>query len=117
MSDREDLVPNFSVDELKLEDVYFKRVNHTLSISINVIEDYVRIVALNEFLKTFTLTASVKNMCESIEKHLDARKRRGYIEDENKYKNILPPKYEWMQHLHIVLDYGKLKQRSTKKSA
>ena len=41
----------------------------------------------------------------SIEKHLDARKRRGFIEDANKYGDVIPPKYEWMQHLHIVLDF------------
>ena len=69
---------NFSVDELKLEDVYFKRVT-PLSISINVIKEIMFELLPWWFLKTFTLTASVKNICESIEKHLGS-KGRGYVE-------------------------------------
>ena len=84
----DNITPDFSVDVFELENVYFKRVTHTLTVSINVSEDYIRIDALNEFLKRFTLTTSVKETCNSIEKHLDARKRRGFIEDANKYGDI-----------------------------
>ena len=64
----DNITPDFSVDVFELENVYFKRVTHTLTVSINVSEDYIRIDALNEFLKRFTLTTSVKETCNSIEK-------------------------------------------------
>ena len=95
----------FSVDILELEDVHFYRLTHTLKISVNVSEDYLKVVALDEFLKTATLVASVSDACELIDLHLAARERRGFVEEENKYVGLLPPKYEWMQHLHLILDY------------
>ena len=102
-----DEAETFPVDVVKLEHVYFKRLNHTLTIRINVAKDYIKIVALSEFLKTASIVGSVNDVCELLEGHMKVRKRRGFVEDDNKYNDTLAPKYEWMRHLHIILDYDR----------